>query len=226
MFTYGVLGCWGNVVGSSPTVPTLTLTDNEDGTGFTAAISGYDAGTTNVLYVMEVGGSFVSQGSSWTADEMDVEVDPGRAFAYVVSTNDTHSIATGVGTVVASGSTPTAASDNIPVAVRAMKQTAVYWPSSGVDEFGQPTYDDPVEIDCRWETVREEFVAPNGDTEVSKAKLIVDRDMEVRDILYLGDLDSVVDPDDPKGNAGAWEVRLFKITPNFRGNKFLREVYL
>ena len=119
-----------------------------------------------------------------------------------------------------------AATDNISVATRAMKQAAVWWTSDGVDDFGQPTYGDPVEINCRWEVVNEEFISPTGDRELSKAKLIVDRDIEVKDILMLGDLDSLVDEDNPRDNDGAWEVRSFRKTPNFRGNKYLREVYL
>ena len=117
------------------------------------------------------------------------------------------------------------ATDNIGVAVRAMKQAAVWWTSSGVDEFGQPAYGSPEEIVCRWEVVNEEFIDPNGDREVSKAKLMVDRDIEVKDILLLADLDSLVDEDVPRDNDGAWEVRGFKKTTNFKGTKFLREVY-
>jgi len=229
MFTIGVFGCWGNttISGSAPSTPTLSLTDNEDGTGFTVELVGADDGTVNTLYVAPVSGSFASEGSSWDSlDQMDVGADPGRQFVYVISTLGGNSSVSLVGTVVVTGGTPVAADDNIPVAVRAMKQTAVYWPVLGVDEFGQPTWDDPVEIDCRWETVREEFVNPDGDQEVSRAKLIVDRDMEAKAYLLLGDLDSVVDADDPQGNVGAWEVRLFRITPNFRGTRFLREVYL
>lgn len=227
MFTFPVLGCWGVVGGSIPSTPTLTLTDNEDGTGFTAEIDGYDAGTTNTLYVATVDGDFASEGSSWDSlDQMDVEADAGRIFAYVVSSNGANVAVSEVGTVTVTGDSPAAASNNIPVAVRAMKQTAVLWPVEDVDEFGQPTFDEPVEISCRWEATQEEFIAPGGDRELSRAKLIVDRDISIKSILYLGDLDSVVDADDPRDNDGAWEVRLFKKTPNFRGTKYLREVYL
>lgn len=227
MYTFPVFGCWGNLVGSTPSTPLLTLTDQEDGTGFTAEIGGQDDGTTNTLYVGEVGEDFASEGSDWDSlDQMDVGVTAGRLFAYVVSFNGSQSVVSEVETVVVTGDTPTAATDNVPVAVRAMKQTAVLWPVSDVDEFGRPDYDAPVEIGCRWEAVQEEFITPEGDRELSRAKLIVDRDVDVKSMLYLGDLDDVVDPDDPRNNDGAWEARQFKKTPNFRGTKFLREVYL
>ncbi len=119
-----------------------------------------------------------------------------------------------------------AADDNVPVAIRVMKANAVLWPLLGIDDFGKPTYGDLVLIDCRWDVVREEFIGPNGDREMSKARLIVDRDIDVKGVLLLGTLADVVDVDDPKNNDGAWEVRQFSKTANFKGNKYLREVYL
>jgi hypothetical protein len=109
-----------------------------------------------------------------------------------------------------------------------MKQTAVYWPLSGtgVDEFGKPAYAEPVEITCRWDWVREEFVGPDGDTEISKAKLIVDRDLVQKGIMFLGGLSDLDDSDDPLNNSEAWEIRSFKKTADFKGKKYLREVYL
>lgn len=118
-----------------------------------------------------------------------------------------------------------AATDNVPVASRTMKQAAIHWPFTGVDDFGQPTYGSPEEIACRWDTVNEEFITPSGDQEVSRARLIVDRDIAVKDRLALGELDSLT-PEDPKDQDGAWEVRSFNKTPNFKGTKFLREVFL
>ena len=118
-----------------------------------------------------------------------------------------------------------AAVDNVGVARRAMKQKAVYWAPLEPDAYGKPTYDDPIEIDCRWEDVQEEFVNPEGDREVSRSKLIVDRDLELKGMMKLGELDSNTE-DDPKQEDDAWEIRLFMKTPNFKGTKFLREVYL
>ena len=118
-----------------------------------------------------------------------------------------------------------AATDNVSVATRTMKQTAIHWPFEDVDEFGQPTYGDAEEIGCRWETVNEEFITPGGDQEVSKAKLIIDRDIDIKGQLALGEVDSTT-PEDPADVDAAWEVRSFRKTPNFKGTKFLREVYL
>ena len=128
--------------------------------------------------------------------------------------------------LVVSQPSSVAATDNIRVAQRAMKQAAVYWAVRGLDDFGRPTYEYPIEIDCRWEDTVEEFVTPEGDQEVSKAKLIVDRDLVLKGVVFLGELDSTVDVDDPKANDGAWEIRSVLQTPDFKGRRFLREVYL
>lgn len=119
-----------------------------------------------------------------------------------------------------------AATDNINTAKKAMKQSAVYWPRTGTDEFGKPSYGDATEIDCRWDEVQEEFIAPDGTRQLSMAKLIVDRDLKVGGVLYLGGIADLTDVDDPKSNEGAWEIRGVKKTPSFKGTKFLREVYL
>jgi len=121
---------------------------------------------------------------------------------------------------------PSAATDNIKVAVKTMKATAVYWSQAGLSVFGKPTWNEPVEIACRWEDAKEEFINPNGEVQVSNAKLIVDRDLVVKGVIWMGELDDVFDTDEPKNNEGAWEIIHFKKTPSFKGNKYLREVYL
>jgi len=118
------------------------------------------------------------------------------------------------------------ADDNVAVAIRTMKQTATYWAMEGLDEFGKPTWDDPVAIKCRWDMVQEEFVGPNGDREMSKARLMVDRDLTIKGVLILSTVEDVEDSDDPKDNEGAWEIRQFMKSPDFKGRKYLREVYL
>jgi len=120
-----------------------------------------------------------------------------------------------------------AATDNVRVAVRTMKQDAVYWaPLSELTEFGKPDWEAGIEIKCRWEDVVKEIIAPNGETVLSNSTLIVDRDLKVKGVLMLGDLDSTVDDDDPKENDGAFEIIQIGKTPDFKGRKFLREAYL
>ena len=119
-----------------------------------------------------------------------------------------------------------AATDNMKIATKVMKQTAVYWEPNGVDEFGKPEWTDPVEISCRWEDKQQEFINANGETQISSSVLFVDRDLELKGVLLLGELDSLVDEDDPKLNDGAWEILQTGKLPDFKGKKYLRTVYL
>ena len=112
---------------------------------------------------------------------------------------------------------------------RMRKQKCVYWPlgsaeSGGSDEdsYGNPSHGSPIEIDCRWEDGNKEFVGSKGTTELSSARVFVDRDMQVGEMLMLGELDSSVDQDDPRNNQGAYEIRAFQKTPNLKATEFLR----
>lgn len=114
-----------------------------------------------------------------------------------------------------------------------LNQTAVYWPMAGdasagedFDDYGQPVVGVAVEIDCRWEDVSEEFIDVTGTRQLSRAKVYVDRDVNVGGILMLGTLSDIVNADEPKTNEGAWEIRRFDKIPSFKGTKFVRTVYL
>jgi len=111
---------------------------------------------------------------------------------------------------------------------RMLKQKAVYWELSSLefDNYGQPIPTSPVEIDCRWEDVGEEFLDDAGTTQLSRAKVYVDRDVEIGGVLMLGELSSSVDEDNPKENENAWEIRRFEKLPTLKATQFLRTVYL
>ena len=116
---------------------------------------------------------------------------------------------------------------------RMRKQKAVYWAlassdSGGIafDDFGQPKYTDPVEIKCRWKDVTEEFLDAKGARQLSHAKVYVDRDVDVNGILMLGVIADITNEENPKENDGAWEIKRFDKTPNFRATEFLLTAYL
>lgn len=114
------------------------------------------------------------------------------------------------------------------------KQTAVYWPpesseSAGddFDNYGQPQVSlSPVQIMCRWEDVTEEFIDVAGTRQLSRARVYVDRDVEVGGILMLGELADIADATNIKENDGAWEIRRFEKLPNLKATEFLRTVFL
>jgi len=109
-----------------------------------------------------------------------------------------------------------------------LKQKAVYWELSTLefDDYGQPILSSPVEIDCRWEDIGEEFLDKKGTLQLSRARVYVDRDVEIGGVLMLGELGSGVDEDNPKENDNAWEIRRFEKLPTLKATKFLRTVYL
>ncbi|MHA2065524.1 MAG: hypothetical protein ACXABY_14210 [Candidatus Thorarchaeota archaeon] len=113
------------------------------------------------------------------------------------------------------------------------RQTAVYWPpgseaTGGVDfdQYGKPSYADPVEIDCRWENVSEELVTADGTEFICKARVYVDQAVTPGGVLFLGETGDVDDLDDPKVNDGAWEVKRYDEMPNLRNTETLRTAYL
>jgi hypothetical protein len=107
------------------------------------------------------------------------------------------------------------------------KQTATWWGQTSVmDDFGNFQFNAPLEISVRWEDVVTEFIDPNGDQQMSQGIVYVDRDVNVGDVLILSALTDVGDPDNPKENYGAWEIKRFDKLPSFKANEFLRTCYL
>ena len=109
-----------------------------------------------------------------------------------------------------------------------LKQTAVYWELSAFefDNYGQPIPTSPIEIKVRWEDVGEEFINEIGTTQLSRARVYVDRDVEVGGILMLGTEDDITDSVDIKENDGAWEIKRFEKLPTLNAKQFLRTCYL
>lgn len=114
-------------------------------------------------------------------------------------------------------------------------QKAVYWPpgseSTSVardfDDYGKPLYADAVEIDCRWDDCDEEITLPDGKREFSTSKVIVDRDVSLRGVLWLGELADVTYLDAPKDNEGAFEIKKITRTPMVdEGDEFLVRAFL
>lgn len=119
------------------------------------------------------------------------------------------------------------------IITRMRKQICVYWglqssESGGLDydEYGQPVYTDPIELECRWEDRSEEFIDPSGTRMTSAAVVYVDQDVDVGGVLMLGELEDITDESIPKENEGAHEIRAFNKLPNLRATEFLRTAYL
>lgn len=119
------------------------------------------------------------------------------------------------------------------IITKMLKGVCVYWPlksnESGevaYDNYGQPQHTSPIEIKCRWEDVAVEFIDTKGTTQISKAMVYVESDVELGGMLFRGELTDVTDQDNPRENNGAWEIKRFDKLPNFKETEYLRTAYL
>jgi hypothetical protein len=115
-------------------------------------------------------------------------------------------------------------------------ETAVYWGNPVNDGYGGFTYDDPVEIDCRWENKTEMDIGwlstgfP-GNIRLSKASVLVTEDLDLNGVLWRGTLDTLNDTYDdisnPKIISEAYAIhRIDKIPMVFKTDEFVRTVWL
>ena len=98
---------------------------------------------------------------------------------------------------------------------RMRKQEAVWWSRSGNDRYGDPTFSSGVAVTCRWEDKYQLVHNVQGEEISISGTVIVDREMEVGDILWSGSSGSA-DLDNPRNNVGYSEVVMFNSTPNYR----------
>ena len=112
-------------------------------------------------------------------------------------------------------------------------QTAVYWGNPQPDGYGGKTYDDPVEISCRWDekiqVITKQLIGTQGEEVISKAEILLTQDVDENGLLYLGvldDLDSASE-DDPATLENAWRILRFDKTPLFQSaTEFIQKAYL
>lgn len=112
----------------------------------------------------------------------------------------------------------------------------VYWPILKLDGHGKPTFDEPQQVQCRWDEVQELFTDGDGEQVLSNAIVYVAVDMPMLitgantsqgGFLYHGteiSLDS--DHDDPLQIPGTKRIRRFSKIPKLRHNEFLRMCHL
>ena len=74
---------------------------------------------------------------------------------------------------------------------RVCVQTAVYWGNPVNDGYGGHTYDDPVEIPCRWEEKSEVKSDDKGNELISHATVLVTQDLDLDGYLCLGTFSSL-----------------------------------
>jgi len=116
---------------------------------------------------------------------------------------------------------------------RLCKQTAVYWGDPTSDGEGGYTYDDPVEVKCRWEYTKEVFTRIGGgnvsEQLISNAIVYVLQDVDEQGLLFLGELDDLdsADEESPKEVSSVYKIERFDKIPRLGSTtEFIRKVYL
>lgn len=109
-----------------------------------------------------------------------------------------------------------------------LRQKAVYWASPENDGYGNFTFDDPVEIDCRWEEKAESYFKPNGTEAQSLAIVYVDRDVDIGGYLQFGELADVgsANLNNPEDDPDSYRIEQKYKLPNFRISEYLRIAFL
>jgi hypothetical protein len=119
-------------------------------------------------------------------------------------------------------------------------QDCVYWGNPHEDGYGGITYDDPIELKCRWEDKIQVLGAITGNQvlgyqETSRATVYVLQDVDQDGRLYLGTLDSLdnyLDSSDgsyvdPNQLENTFIIKRFEKSPALGSTtEFLRKAFL
>lgn len=120
------------------------------------------------------------------------------------------------------------------------KQNAIYWPPTGVDDYGNHTTGTLVELVAtddgnfrvRWSDTTEEFLNAEGANQRSSSKVMLPLlpdaggEAQIGGYLWLGDRADLTSEADPKANDGALEIKRFDKIPNIGATEFVRKAYL
>jgi len=109
---------------------------------------------------------------------------------------------------------------------KVLKQKCVYWAPGTPDAYGQTTYSEAIELNCRWDDNQQQIIRDDGTMVMSKAEVMLSADVIVGGVLKFGTLDDVLYMNEPTRNDGAFEILKFDKNPNFKCTEFVRTAYL
>jgi len=110
----------------------------------------------------------------------------------------------------------------MPMETSDLHQLAVYWTANGYDDYGEPKIDAAVEISTRWEIGNFEALDPQGNTISVDALVVVDREIPIGSILWLGDLADL--PADPANYVDLRQVVSTSYVPDVKNRATRRTV--
>lgn len=110
---------------------------------------------------------------------------------------------------------------------RNLHQKCCYWGNPIPDGYGGFTFDEPVELDCRWEDISMTELAALGIASTIRSEVYLSQDVDEQGMLLLKEL---VELDSSEYNdpvsAGAFIIVRFDRIPTLKANKFLRKAYV
>ena len=110
-------------------------------------------------------------------------------------------------------------------------QTAVYWGNPINDGRNNFTYDDPIEIQCRWEDKIQIFkgLDAKGSEIIFSGVIFPLQDLDENGCLFLGTLDDLNSDayEDPLNQDGVYSIKQWEKLPALNSTtEFLRKAYL
>lgn len=114
----------------------------------------------------------------------------------------------------------------MPIETACRFQKALYWAKSTYDNYGQPVLEETAaELDVRWENVNKDVLDSQGNTISADAVVVVDRDIEVGSVMWLGCL-ADVEGTSLIPESQLREVVSFSSVPDIKGRYYRRVAYL
>lgn len=108
------------------------------------------------------------------------------------------------------------------IEVSYLTQKAVLWPYESVDMFNLPVRGTPVEISVRWEYAKAQKDQDEGTT----ARLVVDREIATRSLMWLGELADFYGTGSGAADVEIKEVEEYSEIPDIKGRVYYRTVKL
>ncbi|MDR2170655.1 MAG: hypothetical protein LBP59_10975 [Planctomycetaceae bacterium] len=106
--------------------------------------------------------------------------------------------------------------------IRTMRvHKAIYWKKTGIDEFGQPTFETPIIIDCRWDSHSPQIDMNDTQDDTSNSMTVFpDRVLEVGSYLMFGGESVLAElTDKPPNIPAAYPIKSQKIVPRWKHDK-------
>jgi len=109
---------------------------------------------------------------------------------------------------------------------RDRKQTALWWYKTGVDNYGQPIIEDPVEIKVRWENKRDESLNKQGEPVAIDATVQLGQRVYPGDLMWLGTLDDWNNGGSTATNNEILQVDSYNEVPDIKGRNAVKVAML